>query len=322
MTITAGVDIGGTKIAAAAVDEQGRMLAKVRRPTPATDLAATVATIAEVLEDLRAGHDVRAVGIGAPGFVDSDRGVLRFAPNASWRDAPLADLVASATGLPVDLENDANAAAWGEFVSGAGADVDDQVLVTVGTGIGGGIVLGGRLLRGGFGIAGEIGHMRVVPGGRRCGCGQLGCWEAYASGNAMTRRAQEHAASGSGEGTLLREMAGGDPASITGQTVTAAALEGDPLAVELLGETGRWVGEGVASMAAVLDPAAVVIGGGVSDAGDLLLDPIRAAFHRHLSAGSHRPVAEIRRARLGNDAGIVGAADLARLRVAETSPLR
>ncbi len=210
------------------------------------------------------------------------------------------------------VENDANAAAWGEFRFGAGRHVDDMVLVTMGTGLGGGIVIDGQLLRGGFGMAAEIGHLRVVPDGRRCGCGNRGCWEQYASGNALASQARELAGSGAVTAHRLLALAGGHVDRITGQLVTGAANEGDPAAIELLEELGRWLGEGIASLAAVLDPELVVIGGGASQAGDLLLEPIRTAFAHHLTARGHRPLARIVLAELGNDAGLVGAADLAR----------
>ena len=232
-------------------------------------------------------------------------------PNLSWRDEPLKADLERLTGLPVVVENDANAAAWGEFAFGAAADADDLLLVTVGTGVGGGIVLDGRLHRGTFGIAAEIGHLRVVREGRLCPCGNHGCWEQYASGSALVRDTQE-AARSSEDAAALVERAGGDPGAITGPMITTAAQEGDPFAIERLAVLGMWLGEGIASLAAVLDPGVVVIGGGVSAAGDLLLDPIREHFRANLTGRGHRPELEIRAATLGNDAGLIGAADLAR----------
>jgi glucokinase len=210
------------------------------------------------------------------------------------------------------VENDANAAAWGEFTYGAGHDVEDLLLVTVGTGIGGGIVHDGELLRGAFGVGGEIGHMRVVPDGVLCGCGNRGCFEQYASGNALVREARAAARAGSLLAQTLLDRAGGDADEITGPLITETARAGDPFAVEQLAGLGRWLGEGIASLTAVLDPAVVVLGGGVSEAGDLLLAPARAAFQSQLTGRGHRPVLEIRKARLGNRAGLIGAADLAR----------
>ena len=311
MGLTIGVDVGGTKIAAGVVDEAGKILSRARRESPATDSAAMQESIADLIRELDAEHDIEGVGLGAAGFVDVSRATVLFAANLSWRDEPLQADLQRLTGLPVVVENDANAAAWGEFAFGAGADSDDLLLVTVGTGVGGGIVLDGRLHRGTFGIAAEIGHLRVVRDGRPCPCGNRGCWEQYASGSALVRDAREVAASTEGAAALV-ERAGGDPEAITGPMITTAAQEGDPFAVERLGVLGMWLGEGIASLAAVLDPGVVVIGGGVSAAGDLLLDPIREHFRANLTGLSHRPELAIRAATLGNDAGLIGAADLVR----------
>jgi glucokinase len=210
------------------------------------------------------------------------------------------------------VENDANAAAWVEFQFGAGHDVEDLLLVTVGTGVGGGVVLDGAVYRGAFGVGAEIGHMRVVPEGIRCGCGNRGCFEVYASGSALVREVRAAAREGSLMAADLVERAGGDPDAITGPLITQAARDGDPFAIEQLASVGRWLGEWVASLAAVLDPAVVVIGGGVSGADELVLGPTRAAFRAQLTGRGHRPMLEIRRAWLGNRAGLIGAADLTR----------
>lgn len=236
---------------------------------------------------------------------------MYFSPNLAWRDEPLQARLESALGLPVSIENDANAAAWGEFRFGAALEATNVVMVTVGTGIGGGIVVDGVLMHGAFGVAAELGHMRVVPGGVRCGCGNRGCWEMYASGNALVREARDLVNSGSPLAARLVELCEGDPAALRGPDVTRAAVEGDPAAVELLADLGVWIGEGVASVAAILDPELVVLGGGVSEAGALLIDPALAAFRRQLTGRGHRPEARFALARLGNDAGMIGAADLA-----------
>ncbi|MGI9084499.1 MAG: ROK family glucokinase [Aeromicrobium sp.] len=309
-----GVDIGGTKIAAGLVAADGRIERADSEPTPddATAIAAVVATLVERLlaaepDDLEVG----GIGIGAAGFIDVDRATVSFAPNIDWVDEPLAEVVSKQVDLPVIVENDANAAAWGEYRFGAGEDTDDLLFVTIGTGVGGGIVHRGNLFRGGFGAAAEIGHLRVVPDGRLCGCGQRGCFEQYASGRALVRDARERVEAGDPQAEPLLEVAGGI-ANITGPMVTDLAQQGDPMCVDLLRDVGQWVGEGVATLAAVLDPSVITIGGGVADAGDLLLDPVRAAFETHLPAAEHRKIAEVRLAALGNDAGIIGAADLAR----------
>jgi glucokinase len=312
MGLAIGVDIGGTKVAAGVVTEDGTIIARARRETPSTDPEATEDTIAEVVHELAASYQVEAVGLGAAGFIDEKRSTVLFAPNLAWRNEPLQLDVQRRVGLPVVVENDANAAAWGEARFGAGRGEDHLLCVTVGTGIGGGIVLRGELYRGRFGIAAEFGHFRVVPNGLRCGCGNKGCWEMYASGNALVRDARDLAESGSPLASRMLEMGGGTAEGITGPIVTRAAREGDPTAIELFEELGQWLGQGAASLAAILDPGCFVIGGGVSEAGDLLLTPTREAFHKALTGRGHRPEAEIRLAQLGNEAGLVGAADLAR----------
>lgn len=313
MELTIGVDVGGTKIAAGVVDEAGRVVQKVRISTPVATAEAVEDGIVEAVLKLKAGHEVAALGVAAPGFVDAQRTTLRFTPNLPMADRPLQATIGPRVGLPVVVENDASAAAWGEYRFGGGRGVTDVVLLTVGTGLGGGIVLDGRLLRGAFGIAGEFGHVRIVPGGLPCGCGHRGCWEQYTSGRALIRQAHALARSHPGRAARLLELAGGDVDAINGVMITKSAQEGDPASIELLAELGRWLGEGIADIADVLDPAVVVIGGGVSEAGDLLLEPARKAFEASLSAGSHRPHLVIRAAELGNDAGLIGAADLARV---------
>jgi glucokinase len=309
-----GVDIGGTKIAAGVVDEDGVILAKTRRKTAADSSDSVDQAVVDVCLELMATHEVGAVGLAAPGFISSDQATVLFTPNLPWRDHPLRERAAASLGdVPIVVENDANAAGWAEFRFGAGRDVDDMLLLTVGTGLGGALVVDGRLVRGAWGVAAEVGHMRVVPQGHLCGCGLQGCWEQYASGSALVREARAAAVADPERAARLLELAGGRASKITGPSVTVAAKEGDPLAVELLAELGRWIGEGSASVAALLDPALVVIGGGVGAAGDLLLDPARTGFLSQLSGRGFRPEARFELASMGNDAGIVGAADLARL---------
>ena len=312
MSLACGIDVGGTKIAGGVVDESGTIVEELRVESPATDAAAIEQAIESLVTQLRSRHRIETVGVGAAGYIDKARAVVMFAPNLAWRDLDLkADLEAKLD-LPVVVENDANAAAWGEFQFGAGHDVDDLLLVTVGTGVGGGVVLDGSLYRGAFGVGAEIGHMRVVPDGILCGCGNYGCLEMYASGSALVREVRAAARAGSLLAADLVDRAGGDPAAITGPLVTEAARAGDPFAIEHLATVGRWLGEGIASLTAVLDPAVVVVGGGVSAADDLLLGPTRRAFAAQLTGRGHRPMLEIRKARLGNRAGLIGAADLSR----------
>ena len=312
MTLACGVDVGGTKIAGGVVDRDGQILAHTTVDSPAEHVEAIEEAIVDLVTSLRAEHQIEAVGVGAAGYVDRSRSTVLFAPNLAWREVNLRAELEPRLDLPVVIENDANAAAWGEFTYGAGHDVDDLLLVTVGTGVGGGLVLDGELYRGAFGVGGEVGHLRVVRDGQLCGCGKHGCFEQYASGSALVRNARAAAASGGHAADALVDRAGGDPHAIDGPMITQAAQEGDAFAIEQLASLGRWLGEGIAALATVLDPAAVAVGGGVGDAGDLILDPLREAFARHLSGLPHRPLAEIRAATLGNRAGLIGAADLAR----------
>lgn len=315
MGLACGIDIGGTKIAGGVVDAEGRILARARAESPASDPAAIVDTVASLVAGLAEHHPVDRVGVGAAGFIDAGRSTVLFAPNLAWRDQPLGAQLAARLGVPVVVENDANAAAWGEYRFGAGRDpgrdLSDLLLVTVGTGVGGGIVVDGDLRRGAFGIAAEIGHLRLVHGGRLCGCGNHGCWEQYASGSALVRTARSDALEGSVLAAPLLERAGGDAAAITGPMITELARAGDPFCLERLAELGAWLGEGISSLVSVLDPGVVVVGGGVSAAGEMLLGPLRDRFSHTLSGRGFRPAPEIRLAVLGNDAGMIGAADLA-----------
>ena len=270
--------------------------------------------IVALVRELAGRYDVEAVGLGAPGFVDAGRSTVLFTPNLPWRDEPLRETVEKRCGLPAVVENDANAAAWGEARFGAGRGERFIVLITIGTGIGGGLVLDGVLYRGRFGVAAEIGHLNVIPGGRLCGCGNKGCWEQYASGRALVREAQELARRSPEEARRLLELGGGWPEGITGPIVTEAAKAGDPAALRCFEVLAQWLGHGMADLAAILDPGLFVLGGGVSEAGEILRAPAAAEYEERLTGHGRRPLAEVRLAELGPEAGIVGAADLARLR--------
>lgn len=314
-----GVDIGGTKVAGGLVDAGGAVLARTRRDTPHRSTSPRVVedVICDVVDDLVAQADSRpvAVGIGAAGFVAADRATVVFAPHLSWRHEPLRERLATRIDLPVFIDNDANAACWSEWRFGKAVGETHLVMVTLGTGIGGAVLHDGKIQRGRFGIAGEFGHMQVVPDGHRCECGNRGCWEQYASGRALVREARSLIAAGSPIAVDLSERVGGDLDRVTGPMITEAARAGEPTAAELLAEIGTWLGIGLANLANAFDPGTFVIGGGVSDAGRLLLDPARDAFRKHLVGRGYRPEARIVRARLGNEAGLVGAADLARTEV-------
>ncbi|TDQ52511.1 ROK family glucokinase [Actinorugispora endophytica] len=315
MRLTIGVDIGGTKVAAGVVDGDGRILEKVKYPTPAnSDALADV--VCDAVEELLAHHPagaVEGVGVGMAGFVDETRSTVVFAPNLAWRGEPLRDRMRRRIDLPIVIENDANAAAWGEARFGAGRGVGHVVCVTLGTGIGGGVIIDNQLFRGRYGIGAEIGHYRIVANGRRCGCGNSGCWEQYASGRALVAEARDLARTAPGRAERLLKPAEGNPDRIQGHDITEAALEGDGAALECFAVVGDWVGQGLADLAAILDPERFVIGGGVCEAGDILLDPIRRSFARHVTGRVVRTLADIRIAELGSQAGIVGAGDLVRV---------
>jgi glucokinase len=310
--LTVGIDIGGTKVLSGVVDSQGRVLEQQRRLTPGQSVTAVEDTIVDLVSDLRRRHDVAAVGIGAAGFVDASRSTVMFSPHLAWRDEPLRNAVAERIRLPVVVDNDANAAALAESRFGAGVGYRFVLCITLGTGIGGALVLDNRVFRGANGMAGEFGHMQVVEDGHRCPCGNRGCWEQYASGDALVREAKELIVAGSPVAHRLAKIVHGDPSRLTGPQITEAATEGDPLSVELLADIGRWLGVGLAGLAAAFDPSCIIVGGGVSAAGDLLLAPTRTAFSRTLTGRGHRPEPPIFAASLGPSAGFIGAADMAR----------
>jgi len=310
--LTIGVDVGGTKVVAGVVDHRGRVWERLRRETPGSSPAEVEDTIVATVDELCSRHRVAALGVGAAGFVDVSGSAVLFAPHLAWRNTPLRSTLTGRVGLPVLVENDANAAAWAEWRLGAATGEEAVVCLTLGTGIGGGIVLGGRVYRGRYGIAGEFGHMQVVPGGHPCECGNHGCLEQYASGNALVRGARELLVTDSAAAQPLLTMAGGDSDAISGPMVTRAAQAGDPAATELLAGVGRWLGVGLANIAAALDPGVFVIGGGVSQAGELLTGPARTGLAATLTGRGFRPQARVVLAGLGEDAGMVGAALLAR----------
>jgi glucokinase len=316
-----GIDIGGTKVAGGVVAPDGTVLATARRATPGASVHDTEDAIVAVIEELAARHDgsLVGVGVGAAGWFDRTGDTVLFSPHLAWRGSTLrADLAARLT-LPVWVGNEADAAAWAEYRYGAARGSDLALMVTLGTGIGGGIVLDGRLQRGAHGVAGEWGHMRVVPDGRRCACGNRGCWEQYSSGNALGRAAREVAASSPATAARLLELVDGDAERLAGEHVASAAIEGDAVAREIVTEVGSWLGQGIADLAAVLDPEVVVVGGGVSVLGELLLAPARERLDRSLPGRGYRPGPRVVAAELGPQAGLIGAADLVRRAVGDGS---
>jgi glucokinase len=305
-----GLDIGGTKIAGAVVANDGTVLDIVEVPTPTTsDAAAMLEALRKVIDSLRDRHPaVEAIGAGAAGMVEWPSGHIRWAPNNAYRELPLRQLLTQETGLPAVVDNDANVAAWAETRHGAAVGYGHVAVLTVGTGIGAGVVLNGQLQRGHSGLGGEIGHIIVTPDGNQCGCGNTGCLEAMASGSALGQAGREAAAAE--PGGVLATLAGGAE-KVTGQTVFDAAQHGDQTARELFGQIGYWLGVGIASVVNLLDIEIVVIGGGLVSAGEMLLAPARESFGSFLFGRSRRPLPPIVPARFGPDAGVVGAATLA-----------
>ncbi|HET7349704.1 MAG TPA: ROK family protein [Marmoricola sp.] len=307
-----GVDIGGTKVLAAVVDEAGRVLETEIGDTPLVSIDPArnhldeVSTkdvedaLVETVSALASRYGRSTVGIGAAGFVDAQGERVRFAPHLPWRDEPLAAnlgrrLREHVVG-EVLVDNDANAALWAEARFGAAQRCQHVVMLTLGTGIGGALLTGGTLHRGANGMAGEFGHMVVVPDGLPCQCGRRGCWEQYCSGRALARLAAD---------------AGSD---LVGAALTAAAHEGDPVALAAYAEVSRWLGLGAANVAAAFDPEVILVGGGVSAAGELLLAPARTAMAESLVGAGHRLEPDLVAAELGPLAGVIGVADLARTR--------
>jgi len=330
-----GVDVGGTKVVTGLIDGDGEVAADQVAQTPHRSTAPRVVedvivaavnalVAAAEADDIDPSIDYATlpIGVGAAGWIDSDRATIRFAPHLNWRDEPLALRLQARLGTAVTVENDANAAAWAEYRYGAARGESRVVMLTLGTGIGGGMVFDGALERGRHGMAGEFGHMTVVPGGRKCECGNWGCWEQYASGPALRREALEALKRGGPDAVPMRAAMRAEGGTVTGEMVTALAAAGDPVATDVVTTVGQWLGGGLANLVAALDPGLIVIGGGVSTAGELLLGPTRRALASHLSGRGHRPVPPVLGASLGPRAGMVGAADLARREALDGAGLR
>ncbi len=310
--LAVGVDVGGTKVLGRVIDPAApaEAVAEMRVDTPlgADALTDAVVTVVErLVADPAVGAvgRVASVGVGVPGLVDPT-GVLRVAPNLPGvRDLALLPALEARVGLPATVDNDANCATWAEWRVGAGRGADDVVLVTLGTGIGGGVVAGGRLQRGAHGFAGEPGHMMVDPVGPPCPCGRRGCWERFASGSGLTRLARHAAAAGRLDGVV--GLAGGDPGDVRGEHVFQAAAAGDADALAVVDDFAWWVAVGIANLVDLLDPSVMVVGGGLVDQGELLLVPVRAAYEGLVLAAGERGTVRIAGAELGSDAGAIGA---------------
>jgi glucokinase len=296
-----GLDIGGTKIAGAVVDGTGKVATELVEPTPEeSDAEAVQAVLLGLIERLRAEHEVSAIGVGAAGIVEWPAGRMLWAPNNAYRDWPVREQLEKVTSLPVVVDNDANVAALAEARLGG---FTNMVLITVGTGIGGGLVLDGTVQRGATGLATELGHIILNPDGPVCGCGNHGCFEAYASGTALGRMARE-AAEDAPDGLIAR--LGAD-----GRAVVTALRQGDAVAAALFARLGRWLGVGIASLANIFEVEAVLVGGGLVETGELLLEPARVAAREYAYAPTARGVAPVLPAKSGGDAGMIGAALLA-----------
>lgn len=306
--ITIGLDVGGTKVLGVAVDsdQPGVVLCAHRTPTPEGGTG-LVDVLAEVVEQLTAvAGPAAAFGVGVPGIVDHS-GTLVLGPHLrDLRSHPLAAEVGARLGGPTVVDNDANCHGVAEHRAGAARGATEALMVTLGTGIGGGVITGGRLLRGAHGFAGELGHMVVDPTGPPCPCGKQGCWERYASGTGLGRLAREAAEGGRLDAVVA--LAGGDEEAVRGEHVTQAARSGDPAALQLIDQLAWWTALGLANVANILDPSIVVIGGGLVEAADLLLDPVRRHFAALVMGGSARPTTRIVAAELGEQAGAIGAA--------------
>jgi glucokinase len=308
-----GIDIGGTKILGALVDESGQILLEERVPSPAQDPDKMVEVVVALIKSLteKATEVIVGVGVAAAGFIDADQSTILYAPNLNWRHEPLRERLQAQLPHRVVIENDANAAGWAEFKFGAGRGAKDMVMLTLGTGVGGAVIADYKLRRGGFGIGGELGHVKVVQDGKQCGCGRKGCVEQYASGTAVLKAAKKLASSAGPAGTRLRELKE-QHGELNGHLVYQALLEGDQGALQVVSEAGDYLGQAMGTITAVLDPQIYVIGGGLSEAGELILEPIRQAFSKELPARGFRPEAKVVAAKFSNQAGVIGAADLAR----------
>jgi glucokinase len=303
-----GVDVGGTKIAAAVVSPEGKILNEVRYPTQAVPPNRLIDTIARAITEAKDGFEVGGVCVAVPGLILAAENKVIFSPNLHEIEGiPLDKEMGGRIGLSVTVENDANAAAWGEFRYGAGKDVEHMVFITLGTGVGGGVITHGVLLRGAQGAGGELGHVTIDPAGPRCGCGNRGCLEALASGTAIQRRAREVANElpNSALGRLAIER------QVLGEDVTELAQAGDEAAITVLEETGMWLGIGLAGFVNIFNPEVIAVGGGAARAGEFILGPARKEVQLRARSPS-RDLVEIREATLGPESGVLGAGALAR----------
>lgn len=312
--VTIGIDVGGTNLRAGTVDAVGRVRARIETDTPrgAEELEQL---LVDTVAELSADAPVAAVGLAIAGFVSRDRDRVRFAPHLPWRDAAVAERLAPRMGLPVFLEHDANSAAWAELVFGPAGEGENVAVVALGTGVGAALLIDGRMYRGSSGVAPELGHLPMVPGGRACPCGKQGCLERYCSGTALAATAREMLTTRS---DLLPSVLAEIPAAqIGGVDVARAAAAGDRLARAAMADMAHWLGVGLSIVADVFDPDLIVVAGGVSASAALFLDDARRVYAGRVTGAGHRRLARIRRSELGVDAALIGAAEVARRGLAE-----
>lgn len=317
--VTLGIDLGGTNIAVGVVNEQNEIIGtasvKTKAPRPAEEIADSMreACLLALDEARMTFDDVRSVGVGTPGAVNED-GVVEFSANLGFHDTPLRELVEERLGKPTFIENDANCAALGEQVAGCGGGVPNFVAVTLGTGVGGGIILGGKLLTGVNGAAGEIGHMSVEMNGIPCPCGRSGCFEQYASATALVRQTREAMEQDREKTSKLWELADGDPANVNGLVLFTAAREGDGRALMVLDQYTTYLAIGLADLVNIFQPDVLCIGGGISKQGDYLIQPLARKVAELRYTKHSKNQTKICAATLGNDAGIIGAALLSNVK--------
>ncbi|WP_149362055.1 ROK family protein [Lolliginicoccus suaedae] len=312
--LAVGVDIGGTNIRAAVVAADATIIDTVHAPTPHT-VRSLEKAVAGAVRGLMARHDIAATGLAVAGFLTRDRRTVRFAPHLPWRGAAVGEIMQQALGVPVVVEHDANAAGWAEYRFGAGMGGENVVTLAIGTGIGVALLIDGEIYRGSHGIAPELGHLQVVPDGRACPCGKRGCLERYCSGTGLIDSAIELLANDPGLSSPLARELRSDPESVSGRRVMSAAQDGDVLGEATVSEFARWLGIGLSMVSDIYDPDLIVLGGGVGSAAPLFLDEAREHYATMITGAGHRPLARIRRAQMGEDAAVIGAADLARAAV-------
>jgi glucokinase len=309
--LTIGIDIGGTKISTGVVDSSGNLIDSSKCSTPAEGGKELISTVVNLVKELNKKHEIKGIGISIAALISSDYGTIVGAPNiANLSKLNFANEIKEEFKLPIIIENDANAAMWAEFKFGNAKGLNPVMFFIIGTGVGGGLVIDGKLFKGANGIGAEFGHMCVVPNGILCGCGAKGCIEQYASGGALIRYANEALLANPDKSEEVLNFGEG---KLSGTALTKAAKAGNELALAAFSKQADWLGLACASYSLIIDPQAIIIGGGVVDAGELFLAPVRAAMRKYMPfAESHVPP-KIIAAKFGNDAGLIGAADLVRV---------